>query len=287
MPQQRTNADHAARIARVIDHIAGHLDEDLSLERLADVACYSPFHFHRVFRSLASETVGDTVRRLRLERAAVELAKTDREVERVARRAGYGSLEAFTRAFAAAHADKPASFRARQRLRKIKGDPAMSVSVEHFPGVVVCALRHLGPYHGISAAFAKLETWMNGGGLAPGPRRSFGIYYDDPESVPPSALRADACIEIAADEPLPDWLERRTIPAGPVAMAIHLGSYAELERTYAEIYRGWLPGSGREPGTEPCFEEYIDDPRTMEPSRLRTAVRVPLAAEIAATPALV
>ncbi len=288
MPRQRTKADHVARIARVIDYIGDHLDDDLSLERLADIASYSPYHFHRAFRSLAGETLGDAVRRLRLQRAAVELTKTNREVERVARRAGYASVDAFTRAFAAAHADRPANFRARQRLRKAKGDPAMNVTVETFPGITLAALAHRGPYHAIAGTFSKLDAWAAGSGLKDRPRRSFGIYYDDPESVAPSELRADACIEIAPDEPLPEWLERRVIAPGPVAVAIHVGSYAELERTYAEIYRAWLPTSGQEPGDAPCFEEYIDDPRTVEPSRLRTAIRVPLAAPaIAGQPALV
>jgi AraC family transcriptional regulator len=51
-------------------HIDDHLDADLSLENLAEIACFSPHHLHRIYRGIAGETAGDTARRLRLHRAA-------------------------------------------------------------------------------------------------------------------------------------------------------------------------------------------------------------------------
>jgi AraC family transcriptional regulator len=47
-------------------HIQEHLDEALDLEELARVACFSSFHFHRVFAAMTGETIADHVRRLRL-----------------------------------------------------------------------------------------------------------------------------------------------------------------------------------------------------------------------------
>ena len=70
---------HAERIQRVVDYLAEHLDETLDLDALAHVACFSPYHFHRVYRGLLGETVNDTVRRLRLHRSAVDLL--DREMD--------------------------------------------------------------------------------------------------------------------------------------------------------------------------------------------------------------
>jgi hypothetical protein len=62
-----------------------HLDETLDLSRLADVACMSPYHFHRIYHGMQGETVADTVRRLSLHRAAVELIAGDLPVSRIAR----------------------------------------------------------------------------------------------------------------------------------------------------------------------------------------------------------
>ena len=69
----RTSTDYRDRLDRVLRHVQANLDEPLPTERLADVACLSPFHFHRLFRSLTGETLGEVVRRLRLERAAAGL----------------------------------------------------------------------------------------------------------------------------------------------------------------------------------------------------------------------
>jgi len=57
------------RVNRAIDHVLGHLHRPIRLEEVARVAGVSPFHFHRVFRALAGETLGEFVKRLRLERA--------------------------------------------------------------------------------------------------------------------------------------------------------------------------------------------------------------------------
>lgn len=74
MSERTTHTDYAERLERVITWLADHLDDTLDLAKLADVACMSPYHFHRIYHAMQQETVADTVRRLRLHRAAVENA---------------------------------------------------------------------------------------------------------------------------------------------------------------------------------------------------------------------
>ena len=62
--------DYKQRLLRVLVHIQEHLDESLSLDELAGLACFSPFHFHRIFTGMLGESVKEYVRRLRIERAA-------------------------------------------------------------------------------------------------------------------------------------------------------------------------------------------------------------------------
>ncbi|HXQ12020.1 MAG TPA: hypothetical protein VN805_13575 [Caulobacteraceae bacterium] len=69
MPRAETVKSQARRLAKVAAHIADHLDEPLDLERLAAVACLSPYHFHRVYRRAWRETAAGTPSRLRLHRA--------------------------------------------------------------------------------------------------------------------------------------------------------------------------------------------------------------------------
>ena len=105
---------YSERVLRALQHIQGHLDESLELDELARAACFSPYHFHRVFRAMAGEPVQEHIRRLRLERAAQRLKLQDRSVTDIAFEAGYESHEAFTRAFHAMFGMAPLQFRAAQ-----------------------------------------------------------------------------------------------------------------------------------------------------------------------------
>jgi AraC family transcriptional regulator len=99
-PAAAARVEYLARIHRVTDHIERHLDERLTLEDLARVACFSPFHFHRVFTACAGEPLYRFILRLRLERAANQLAQNPgKSVTAVALDCGFGSSAAFARAF--------------------------------------------------------------------------------------------------------------------------------------------------------------------------------------------
>ena len=76
MAKLQTQASYQARLDRVVDHIYAHLDEDISPEGLAEVACLSSYHWHRIYVAMRGETIGATIRRLRLLRAADRLANS-------------------------------------------------------------------------------------------------------------------------------------------------------------------------------------------------------------------
>ena len=67
-PRQSTHI-YRERVNRVIDYIKDHLAEPLPIDKLARLAHFSPFHFHRIFRSIAGEPLHACVKRLRLEGA--------------------------------------------------------------------------------------------------------------------------------------------------------------------------------------------------------------------------
>ena len=64
-------ASYVKRLTRVTSYIYDHLDDDLDLQNLAEVAALSPYHWHRVYHAIYGETVAATVKRLRLQRASV------------------------------------------------------------------------------------------------------------------------------------------------------------------------------------------------------------------------
>lgn len=96
----RQRAEYVARINRVMDYIERHLDEDLSLEVIANIACFSAFHFHRIFAAMTGETLNQFVRRLRAEKAAGQLIlNLGKTVTEIALDCGFSGSAAFARTF--------------------------------------------------------------------------------------------------------------------------------------------------------------------------------------------
>ena len=284
MNERTTRSDYAERLERVFRWLTDHLDDTLDLTRLADVACLSPYHFHRVYRAMQGETAADTVRRLRLHRAAVELITGELPVARVARRAGYGSQEAFTRAFKAAYGAPPARYRtsfvptptANRQEDAMETTMTYQATIRQMPPLRVAALPHHGPYANIGGTFERLLVMAGGQGLLGPAVRTFGIYYDDPAATPVSALRADACVAVPDGLTPVDELQVREIRGGRYAVVLHVGPYAELDRPYKWLYGTWLAQSGEEPDNAPLVEEYLNDARTVAPTQLETEIWLPL-----------
>ena len=107
MKRAVTQQSNSQRIDRVMPYILAHLQDDLDLQQLAEIACLSPFHFHRLYHAVAGETVAATLARLRLHGAAIALVKTERPLTSISRRAGYGSISAFSRAFRKSYGAAP------------------------------------------------------------------------------------------------------------------------------------------------------------------------------------
>jgi len=104
---------------RVLDHIDRHLDSPLDLAQLADVANFSRFHFHRVFAAWMGETLGDYARRRRLEYGAFLLSTRPADaVLQIALATGFGSGEAFARAFKQKFGCTPTAWRAGAEHRR-------------------------------------------------------------------------------------------------------------------------------------------------------------------------
>jgi AraC family transcriptional regulator len=281
--ERTTRSDYTERLERVFRWLADHLDDTLDLVHLADVACLSPYHFHRVYRAMQGETAAETVRRLRLHRAAVELIGGELPVARIARRAGYGGQEAFTRAFKTAYRVPPARYRASfVPLPAASGQEidmetmTYEATIREVPRIRVAALRHHGPYMNIGTTFERLMVLAGGQGLLGPAVRSFGVYYDDPTATAPNALRADACLAIAAGVVPGGDLQLQELRGGRYAVVLHVGPYAELDRPYRWLYGAWLARSGEEPDNAPLVEEYLNDVRSVPPTELRTEIWLPL-----------
>lgn len=137
--------------------------------------------------------------------------------------------------------------------------------------------RHHGSYMQIGTAFERVFAWAAGRGLLGPATHSIGVYYSDPHSVPAGDLVSEAGITVGPEVAGEGEIRVLTVAGGCHAVLTHKGPYAELERAYGWLYRGWLPASGMEAADRPCYEAYLNDPRTLPPQEWLTAIYLPLA----------
>jgi AraC family transcriptional regulator len=294
-----TSLDYSRRIDRVLQHMGAHLDADLDLNALAEVAHLSPYHFHRIYAGITGETAADSLRRMRLHRAAGSLIGEATPIAAIAKRAGYGSVAAFGRAFQASYGMAPAAYRKRGALVMDYSDqPAASpsqkpehamfnVTIRDNTPVRLAALRHRGHYLEIGPVFERLYTWAGPRRLMGPATRSIGIYYSDTHAAPPAEWQSDACISVsdAVTQSLEAGASEAGAPriidlaGGRHAVLRHQGPYAELHKAYSWLFGAWLPKSGEEPADRPCFEEYLNNPRDLPPQEWLTEISLPLVAK--------
>jgi AraC family transcriptional regulator len=279
-----TEQTYRQRLLAVQLFIQEHLEEDLPLDRLARVAHFSPYHFHRIFTGLVGETVNEYVRRLRLESAAVALKTTRRSVLEVALDAGYDTHEAFTRAFRQHFGVTPSQYRAgphpgqQTKETSSMNPPTVTpeVCLETLPPRRVAFLRHLGPFETAEPTFRRLFTWAGRRGVFRPGTLVVGICPDDPAVTPPEKIRFDCGVTVEDGVGPEGEVGVQTLAGGEHARVTHRGPYTTLGETYGWLYGVWLPGSGREPRHAPPFEVYRNSPGETPPEDLLTDIYVPL-----------
>jgi AraC family transcriptional regulator len=282
MNRLKGRIDYQERLARVITFIHDHLDEAIDLSRLADVACLSPYHWHRIYHAMNGETIAATVRRLRLHRAAGFLANTATPIDAIAEKAGYGSVAAFTRAFTTDYGMPPAQYRKDGAHAKFHagmtaaGGTAFDVAILTLPQVRLASLDHTGSYMQIGKAFEPLFGWFAARGQLTPHTRSIGVFYDDPFSVAEDDLRSRAGIVVDQGFTFEAPLIETDIAGGRHAVLRHKGPYATMRSAYQWFYGAWLAQSGEEPADAPVFEEYLNNPRDTAPADLLTDIYLPL-----------
>ncbi len=106
--------DHI-RLRRVLDHIAANIEDEITLDDLAGIAGYSPFHFARKFTLAMGVPPHRYISRMRLEKAMAELAAGRLPLAEIALNAHFASQASFTRAFHRAAGMTPKEYRRRRR----------------------------------------------------------------------------------------------------------------------------------------------------------------------------
>ena len=282
------------RIFGVCEYIESHLQDELSVERLSEIANFSKFHFHRQFANVAGVTVFKFVQLLRLKRASYQLVYyPEMSVLEIALEASFSSPESFARTFKKEFGQTPSGFRAEPHWKpwheKYKFPRrgvlrTMNVEIVEFQETPVAVLEHRGAPELINDSVSQFIAWRKAAGLSPVDKcRTFGVLFDDPKVTKPEDFRFDICG--AFDHLNPKLVEvpknefdvvNKVIPGGLCAKIRHLGSHDAMDEKVHYLYGEWLPESGRELRDFPCYVDYQNFFPEVSESELVTDIYLPI-----------
>lgn len=278
--------NYKQRVDKVINYIGQHLDEELSLEELCRIACFSKYHFHRIFTVYTGLSLRSYIKWLRLKRAAHQLiVHKEDNIINIALDAGFESHEAFSRAFKQICGQSPSEFRSKANWHtwenpphslQIKGEKIMTITIKELPTRRLAVMEHHGDPMRLSDTLDKLISWAKSQhvNLKPQPGDAFGFGYHDPREVKPEEFRFDLALSVPNEFKLNDQVIERFLPAGRYAVTTHKGSRYNIGDTIYSLYRDWLPKSGEELDDLPCVFCYYNFDHEVAETELLTEIWV-------------
>ena len=274
-----------------------------NLHRVADRAGWSQFHLHRALRELLGETPKQYSLRLQLEGAAHQLLTSRRPVSLIATNAGFRSHEVFTRAFRRQFGTTPRQYRALSLTGTRRSWSHHAAIVSHAGPCI--RLFHVPPYPGprplaMSLTITRkdcpeqpvllIRRRIARSELQAMLAECFGMLFGHGQrnglpiagwplaryvAMGPGLWTVEAAMPLVSPASASGEMQPGSLPAGPVAFAVHVGPYERLPDTHAAIER-WIEEQGYRVGGAP-WESYVTDPaQHPDPADWRTEIFWPL-----------
>lgn len=277
-------------VNKALQFIDVNLDQELTLEIVAAVACYSPFHFHRIFKTLTHETLNGYISRKRIEKAAsVLLHRKEVTVTEISSQYGFNSNSSFTRAFRKFYGVSPSMFRLQRAgqfskigevdsnmrqaykdletyfcdMNNLKNWIEMNAKIEikEMPELKLAYVTSIG-HDRIASAYESLVKWARPKGLLDATdTKLVTIYHDSFKITAPEKVRISACITLNTPFNVSAEVGLTTIEKGRCIVAS-----AELElKNFGDAWKGlfvWMAENGYKKADRNPFEVYHNDYRT-------------------------
>lgn len=271
---------YSTRINAVIDYISENLDKSFSLEELAAIAHFSPYHFHRIFVAVIGESVHFYTNRARLEKAARLLKFTANSISEIAYDCGFSSPSTFSRSFKQYFDTAPSSFRKEGDIKNRKICKELfpieeylvpmtleekrsnfPIQVKKLPKRRIAYIRVLDSYREgvVIKAFERLITWAQHKSLYQ-QAQFFGMSLDDPLVTPQEKYRYEVCMTIPQEFELDTVGEIKTmvLPECHYATTIVSGTLNKVATAISYMFNDWLINSAYEPEHQYGLELFLD-----------------------------
>lgn len=266
-----------------LEYIEEHLDSEIELERVAQLACCSSFHFQRMFSYMANVSLAEYIRRRRMTKAAFDLQNTTDKVVDIALRYGYDSPTSFNRAFQSVHGFAPSVARQQGVSLKayhpisfqisIRGEVAMNYRIEKKDGFRIVGVKLECPWtpekqegftevpkfwaeHAQKGTIPALCTLMN-----QPPMGLMGISVGDWQA----AGSFDYYIAVSSSQPVPEGMCAYEVPASTWAIFECKGAMPHsIQNMQQRIMTEWFPNSGYQYFDAPDIEQYTEGDQSSE-----------------------
>ena len=243
------------KLNEAVNYIEDNLDKDISIEKAAQIACCSSYHFQRMFSYIAEVTLAEYIRKRRMTLAAFDLQHTDEKIIDIALKYGYESPTAFNRAFQGVHHISPTAARqegvslvAYPKISfklTVKGASEMKYRIENKSAFRIVGVKKNFPIMG-EQGFSEVplfwqETIQKG--LIP---QITSLNDSEPCAilgVSTGMDHFDYYIAVPSSKQVPEGMTAYEVPAATYAIfeCYGMANLASLERA---IMTEWLPTSG-------------------------------------------
>ncbi|MFF5982683.1 GyrI-like domain-containing protein [Streptomyces olindensis] len=250
------------RLNQAMEHIEDHLDQDLDVAELARVAATSEYHLRRMFSALAGMPLSEYVRRRRLTLAGAEVLAGRETLLEIAVRYGYGSGEAFARAFRAMHGIGPGEARrtgaalssqSRMAFRlTIEGSSDMRYRVVDKADFTVVGLRarvplvHTGPNQAIIDFVRGIDTRTRERLEKLSDQEPHGILAvcDDLDPSRAEGTELDYYHGVITSAAPPEGTTTLAVPAGTWAVFRASGPAPQaIQELWRDVFTEWFPSN--------------------------------------------
>ena len=266
------------RINAVQDYIENHLDEEINIRKLSQVASFSEYHFQRIFKQFTSESLYSFIKRLRLEKA-IFLLRSNRKlsIQDIAFSVGFSNQASFAKALKEKYQLNASRIREMNDLEidrlfaenrtngKVLPDDLhynnpVEFTLQTIEPIKVLYTRYTGAYKGNTDLFAKLFTklycFADKNKLLRQNAKWFVVYHDFCDLTVEEKLRLSVCLSVHDDVPAQGEFGCMEIAGGRYAVGRFLLGASDYQGAWNFMISKWLPDSGYLPDDRFCFEFY-------------------------------
>lgn len=275
-------ADYLNRINRVFEFIDENLDADLSLNKISEIAFFSPFHFHRIFKFITGETLNEYVNRQKIEQSALAVLHKNLTISEIAHRYGFNDISSFSRAFKKYFGTSPTKFKLQNPNRHSKICQLESKNGQEYPNYekYICIINNLKRWikmnakieikempnmnlayvssigiQNLESAYQKLIKWATPQGLMNMQTKIVRIYHDSFKVTEANKVRMSASILLNKPVDVNAEIGLTSIQKGKFIVGSFEIGLNEFEQSWTGLFL-WMNENGYKSVDKKPFEIY-------------------------------